>query len=95
MAVAEFVRNILKVGAQFTNAGQDAEQSAGNWGDANVSQFLPPQARLALDGHLFIIDMSGGTAIAPVVAAPTTSPQWGLYNNSEVDTMIVLRSILT
>ena len=59
---------------------------------ALVSQLLPPNAQLSAAGHLFAIDMSGGTAIAPVVAMPTTSPQWGLYNSSTTETMIVLRA---
>ena len=46
------------------------------------SQILPVYAELARRGALFAIDAHAGTAIAPVVAAPTTSPSWGLYNYS-------------
>ena len=57
-----------------------------------VSGLLPPYAQLAAAGKVFAIDMSGGTAIAPVTAMPTTSPQWGLYNFSANEHMIVIRA---
>ncbi len=57
-----------------------------------MSQLLPPYAKLAAVGKVFAIDMSGGTAIAPVTAMPTTSPQWGLYNASATEHMIVIRA---
>jgi len=84
-----------RVGAEFTQEGNWAPGRQGQYGDRYVSQFLPPSARLALLGKLFVIDMSAGTAIAPVVAAPVASPQWGLYNHSEQDIMIVLKATVT
>ena len=95
MALGEFVKNILHVGAQYSANGNDVPQAVGNWGDAHVSNFLPPLARLAMDGRLFTIDMSAGTPVAPVVAAPVASPQWGLYNDSDVDTMVVIMAAST
>ena len=55
-----------------------------------VSQLLPPYAQLAAAGKVFTFDMSAGTAKAPVVAMPTTSPEWGLYNASVTDTLILI-----
>ena len=54
--------------------------SLDEFGNLSISQGLPKWARLAASGQLFTIDMSAGTAIAPVTAAPVASPQWGLYN---------------
>ena len=60
-----------------------------------VSQLLPPYALLAASGALYAIDMSAGTPVTPVIAAPVASPQWGLYNNSATLSMIVLRASST
>jgi len=46
------------------------------FGNVSISHALPYYARLAAGGKLFAIDMHAGTAKAPVVAAPTTSPEW-------------------
>lgn len=82
-----------RVGAIYTAEGNYAPPTQGQYGDLHMTQFLPPYARLALEGALFAIDMSGGTAKAPVTAMPTTSPEWGLYNASSDKHMIVLRAI--
>lgn len=49
-------------------------------------------ARLAAAGLLYAVDMHAGTAKAPVVAMPTTSPEWGLYNASPDKTLVVLKA---
>jgi hypothetical protein len=60
------------------------------FGDFVTSQLLPPYARLAAAGMLFAADASAGTAKAPVVAPPTTSPEWALYNASPTHTLVLL-----
>lgn len=80
-----------RTGIAFSTKGGQAQPTQGEYGDVHVSQFLPPLARLALEGKIYTIDTSGGTAIAPVVAMPTTSPQWGLYNASPDETLVVLK----
>lgn len=65
------------------------------FGAVPVSQALPPYARLAAAGKLFAVDMHAGTAKAPVTAAPTTSPEWGLYNASETESLVVLQAACT
>jgi len=50
------------------------------FGNLAVSQVLPKYAAMAAAGLLFVADMSGGTGKIPVTAAPTTSPEWALYN---------------
>ncbi len=81
-----------KIGTSFTGDGQQAQPALDSQGAQLVSGYLPPYARLALEGKVYIIDMSAGTAIAPVVAMPTTSPQWGLYNASSDEHMVVIRA---
>ena len=49
-------------------------------GDLKVAQYLPQYAMLCAAGKVFAFDMSAGVAKAPVVAMPTTSPEWGIYN---------------
>lgn len=60
-----------------------------------VSQILPAYAELSRMGALFAIDTHAGTAIAPVTAAPTTSPSWGLLNFSQNKRMYVLEAAAT
>lgn len=60
------------------------------FGNVLVSQWLPPYAELAAAGKLFAADTSAGTAKAPVVAPPTTSPEWGMYNASATESLVVL-----
>lgn len=60
-----------------------------------VSQVLPPLAELSRMGALFALDTHAGTAVAPVTAAPTTSPQWGLLNFSQNKRMYVLEAAAT
>lgn len=62
------------------------------FGSLSVSQYLPKYARLVAAGKVYAFDMHAGTAKAPVTAAPTTSPEWGLYNASPTETMVVLRA---
>lgn len=69
--------------------------SADEFGGLPTSMLLPPYARLAAQGKLFAIDMHAGTAKAPVVAAPTTSPEWGLYNASANESMVVIQASCT
>jgi len=70
------IRNLTRLG----NGRQ--EPSLGFYGEQLVSQLLPKYAHLSAYGKLFAFDMSAGTAKAPVVAMPTTSPEWGFYNAS-------------
>jgi len=76
------VRAITRLGAG------SHEPSLGFYGENLVSQLLPKYAHLSAYGKLFAFDMSAGTAKAPVVAMPTTSPEWGLYNSSNTDHLI-------
>lgn len=69
--------------------------SANEFGGLSVSTDIPRYARLAAAGRLYAFDMHAGTAKAPVVAAPTTSPEWGLYNASPTDTLVVLEAAAT
>lgn len=73
------------------------EQSLGldEYGGLLVSQLLPKYAKLAASGKLFAVDTHAGTAKAPVVAAPTTSPEWALYNASDRETLVVLQLACT
>ena len=80
------IRKISKIGT-----GGDHKPSLDEYGNSVVSMGLPPYARLAAAGKLFVYDMHAGTAKAPVVAMPTTSPEWGLYNASPTDTCVVLQ----
>ena len=65
------------------------------FGNVSMSLALPEYARLCAAGKLFAIDMHAGTAKAPVVAAPTTSPEWGLYNASSTELMVVMQAACT
>ena len=69
----------------------DQQPSLDEFGATIISQLLPAHVHLAKAGKLFGIDMSAGTAIAPVTAMPTDSPQWGLYNASPNELMVVLQ----
>lgn len=75
---------------RITRLTGDQQPSLGEFGELLVSQLLPRYSKLALAGKLFSIDMSAGTAIAPVTAAPVDSPQWGYYNFSNTEVMIPL-----
>ena len=61
------------------------------FGGISMSKLLPDFARLNAAGKLFAFDTHAGTAKAPVVAAPTTSPEWGLYNDSENETLVLIQ----
>lgn len=78
-------RRVTYIGPNATS-----ESTLDEFGSQQVSNLLPPYARLAAAGKIYVADMSGGTAKAPVTAMPTTSPEWGLYNASETDTLIPL-----
>lgn len=65
------------------------------FGNLSISKGLPDFARLVAAGKIFIVDMHAGTAKAPAVAAPTTSPEWGLYNASPHESLVVLEAACT
>lgn len=66
-----------------------------SYGNTLVTQFLPQYAELVARGRVFAVDTHAGTAKAPVVAAPTTSPEWGLYNASPNLSLVVLQIACT
>ncbi len=61
-----------------TNEEMDVKVT--QYGALHFAKYLPKNALLAASGQVFACDTTGGTAAIPVVAAPTTSPEWGLYN---------------
>ena len=65
------------------------------FGNVSMSLALPEYARLCAAGKLFAIDMHAGTAKAPVVAMPVASPEWGLYNASSNELMVVIQAACT
>ena len=75
--------------------GADRDLGLHAFGDLQVSQFLPPLAMLANEGRLFVLEAGAGTAKAPVVAPPTTSPEWALYNFSAVDSLVLIKASVT
>ena len=80
--------------AEFRKVQRNFNRTLGidELGNLLVSKGLPDYARLCAGGRLFAINMHAGTAIAPVVAPPTTSPEWLLYNASPTDTLILLQA---
>ena len=70
-------------------------QGLSKGGGIPVSQILPAYAELNRRGALFALDTHAGTAKAPVVAAPTTSPEWALINYDPTRTMFVLQAACT
>ena len=88
MSLATVVRRIARV-------GNDDRIGMDEFGNLTVSQGLPAYARLAAAGRLYVLDTHAGTAKAPVVAAPTTSPEWGLYNASPDEVLVVLEAACT
>ena len=78
-------------------AGLSGKQPVGldEFGNLSFSKALPDYARLAAAGKLFAVDMHAGTGKAPAIAAPTTSPEWGLYNASPTETLVVLEAAFT
>ena len=83
------VRRPARVGSDTRRIGLS------EFGQVGVDLYLPPYARLAYTGKLFAFDTSAGTAKAPVVAAPTTSPEWALYNASKSHCLVVLEVACT
>lgn len=81
--------------AIFRKGGHKAPVNLDPCGNLYVVQDLPPLTRLAAEGRLFVVDTHAGTAKAPVTAPPTTSPEWGLYNASQKDTLVVLKAAVT
>lgn len=79
------IRRIVRLSGGNNPLGMD------EFGNLTVSPVLPKYARLAAAGRLFSLDMTAGTAKAPVVAAPTTSPEWGLFNASPTDCLCLLQ----
>ena len=57
-----------------------ARLTLGDYGEPLVSPLLPPYAKLVSTGQVFILEALGSTGKAPVQAAPSTSPEWGVYN---------------
>ena len=82
---------------RLTRLGGDTEHKLGldEFGALLVTQQGLPYARLAAAGKLFAVDMHAGTGIAPVVAAPTTSPQWGLFNASPNESLVLVEAAIT
>lgn len=72
-----------------------ARMGLNEYGEVPVSQFLPPLAKLASMGKLYLFDASAGTAKAPATAPPTTSPEWALYNASATESLLVIRASVT
>jgi hypothetical protein len=83
------VRRIQTIG------GGNAQPSLDEFGGSVVSKLLPDYARLCAAGKVFAVDMSAGTAKAPVTAYPTTSPEWGLYNSSTKESLVPLHVAAT
>lgn len=82
--------------AQRTGGGSGASVTlkASRGGDLRVAQFLPKYAMLSAAGKLYGFDTSPGTAAVPVVDAPTTSPEWAIYNaNSSGGPSLVLIAV--
>ena len=73
----------------------DASIGLDEFGSLSISKGLPDYARLAAAGKLFAVDMHAGTAKAPVVAAPVASPEWGLYNTSNDESLVVIQAACT
>ncbi len=70
-----------KVRAVRSNgSGQQVDLKVSRDGDLRIAQYLPEYTMLAAAGKIFAADTTGGTSAIPVVAAPTNSPEWGLYN---------------
>lgn len=88
MAAEEFLTRRIQRVSQSTLSPASLDE----FGGIVASSFLPPFARLCAAGKVFAIDMSGGTAKAPVIAMPTTSPEWGLYNFSTSECCVPLRA---
>jgi hypothetical protein len=78
-------------GLRVDSGSTETDVKVSKSGSLYVSQFLPPFALLNKAGKLFGFDTSGGTAKAPVNAMPTTSPEWGIYNSSTTDYLILLQ----
>ena len=90
MLLEGFIRRTLA----YLGGGSEG-LSLDEYGAALVSQLLPKYTKLAAGGMLYIVDTHAGTAKAPVVAPPTTSPEWAIYNYSNEETLIVLKAALT
>lgn len=75
--------------------GSDNRLGRDEFGNLTVSNILPQYAKLVAAGRVFAVDMHAGTAKAPVTAAPTTSPEWGLYNASPTDSLVVIQAACT
>ena len=84
-----------KIRAERTGgSGEAVDLKASRGGDLRVAQFLPKYAMLNAAGKLFGFDTSAGTAAIPVVDAPTTSPEWGIYNaNSSGGPSLILIAV--
>jgi hypothetical protein len=67
-------------GTSDTGSGAAVSVKSTANGDLHVVQYLPKYAMLTKAGVVFAADTTGGTAAIPVVTAPTTSPQWCVYN---------------
>lgn len=75
-------------------SGEEVELKTSRDGDLRVAQYLPPYTMLAASGKVFAFTMTAGTAKAPVTSAPTTSPEWSIYNaNADGGPHIVLLKV--
>lgn len=76
------------------STGNQIDLKASRDGDLRVVQYLPSLSMLSAAGKVFGGDTSGGTAAIPVTAAPTTSPEWAIYNaNSPGGASLVMISV--
>ena len=69
----DLLGEVRRIGIRLFNGGKLGLDEFGN---VSISKMLPDYARLSAGGKLFAMDLHAGTAKAPVVAAPTTSPEW-------------------
>lgn len=83
---------MTQVRSAFTRRGQNNPAGTDIFGNLLISQALPEYALLAASGRLFTMNTLAGTAKAPVVAPPTTSPEWMIYNASANEVLVVLEA---
>lgn len=69
-------------GIRTGGSGEEIDLKCSRDGDLRIAQYLPPYAMLAAAGKIFAFDSSAGTAKAPVIAVPTTTATWSLYNSA-------------
>ncbi len=62
--------------------GTPADNAYSSSGDLKVAQGIPSRAELARQGRIFTVTTAAGTAIPPVVAHPTLTATFFLYNGN-------------